>query len=199
MRPAAHLLSFASPKESRQRKGDPTGRVPSLRCGQPAMLGHGAALRNSLRACSAPLEQPQRARARSAAILRWPHPPHALRFSARPEGTRGQNGPSLRSAPEQPQAARSKTGALRRPRGRPSQRTPWPGLYRPVALSPLAKQEGGRRRRRLRGAFPIPTPCSGLHRALALSPLAKQEGGRRRRRLRGVFIRAWAARPAATG
>ena len=38
VRPAAHLLSFASPKESRQRKGDPTSRVPfaalrgNLRC-----------------------------------------------------------------------------------------------------------------------------------------------------------------------
>jgi len=29
MRPAAHLLSFASPKESRQRKGDPAVRDPS--------------------------------------------------------------------------------------------------------------------------------------------------------------------------
>ena len=43
MRPAAHLLFFASPKKRRQKKGDPTGRVPALRCGQPAMLasGHG--------------------------------------------------------------------------------------------------------------------------------------------------------------
>ena len=38
MRPAAHSLSFASPKESKQRKGDPTVRVPfaalrgNLRC-----------------------------------------------------------------------------------------------------------------------------------------------------------------------
>ena len=93
MRPAAHLLSFASPKESRQRKGDPTCRVPALRCGQPAMLGHGAALRNSLRAPKgAPLKQPQRVRARSAAILRCPRPPHALRFSARPEGVGEKTG-----------------------------------------------------------------------------------------------------------
>jgi hypothetical protein len=41
VRPAAHLLSFASPKERRQRKGDPAARVPSLRYGQPAMLGPG--------------------------------------------------------------------------------------------------------------------------------------------------------------
>ncbi len=49
VRPVAHLLFFASPKKRRQKKGDPTGRVPSLRCGQPAMLAPGAVLRNSLR------------------------------------------------------------------------------------------------------------------------------------------------------
>ena len=38
VRPAAHSLSFASPKESKQRKGDPGPRVPALRCGQPAVL-----------------------------------------------------------------------------------------------------------------------------------------------------------------
>lgn len=41
MRPAAQLLSFASPKESNQRKGDPTVCVPSLRFGQPAVLATG--------------------------------------------------------------------------------------------------------------------------------------------------------------
>ena len=41
VRPAAHLLSFAPPKESRQRKGGPTGCVPPLRCGQPAVLAVG--------------------------------------------------------------------------------------------------------------------------------------------------------------
>ena len=50
--PAGDLLFFVSPKKSRQKKGDPTGPVPPLRCGQPAMLGRGAALRNSLRACA---------------------------------------------------------------------------------------------------------------------------------------------------
>ena len=33
MRPAAHSLSFASPKESKQRKGDPTAATPALRFG----------------------------------------------------------------------------------------------------------------------------------------------------------------------
>ncbi|OOG36070.1 hypothetical protein [Polaromonas sp. A23] len=37
--PAADLLSFASPKERRQRKGDPAVCVPTLRYGQPAVLG----------------------------------------------------------------------------------------------------------------------------------------------------------------
>src|ERR1017187_4348187 len=36
-RRATHL-SFASPKESKQRKGDPTVCVPTLRFGQPALL-----------------------------------------------------------------------------------------------------------------------------------------------------------------
>ena len=35
----ATYCSFASPKESRQRKGDPGVCVPSLRFGQPAVLG----------------------------------------------------------------------------------------------------------------------------------------------------------------
>ena len=42
---------------------------------------------------------------------------------------------------------------FRRPRSRPCQRTPCSGLYRALALSSLAQQEGGRRRRRLRGVF----------------------------------------------
>ena len=66
VRPAAQSLSFAPPKESNQRKGGPAGRVPALRCGQPAMLVRGAALRNSLRACSAPFKQRQRVSSRSA-------------------------------------------------------------------------------------------------------------------------------------
>ena len=42
-RPACEWLSFASPKESHQRKGDPAVRVPSLRCGQPRCSGRGCA------------------------------------------------------------------------------------------------------------------------------------------------------------
>lgn len=36
--PMADLLSFASPKESKQRKSDPATCIPSLRYGQPAVL-----------------------------------------------------------------------------------------------------------------------------------------------------------------
>jgi hypothetical protein len=51
---AGDSLSFASPKESKPRKGDPGACVPSLRCGQPAVLAPSgvelelAALRQSL-------------------------------------------------------------------------------------------------------------------------------------------------------
>ncbi len=40
--PAGDSLSFASPKESKPRKGDPTVCDPSLRYGQPVMLARGA-------------------------------------------------------------------------------------------------------------------------------------------------------------
>ncbi|SDJ14538.1 hypothetical protein SAMN05444748_110113 [Variovorax sp. OV700] len=52
IRPAAASLSFASPKESKQRKGDPTVCVPPLRCGQPAVLDSGGGPQNSLRSNS---------------------------------------------------------------------------------------------------------------------------------------------------
>ena len=69
MRPAAQWLSFASPKESHQRKGDPTRCVPALRFGQPAVLASSGV---SLELAS--LRQ-------SRALIRWP-----LRSSAHPEG-----------------------------------------------------------------------------------------------------------------
>ena len=51
--PAGDLLSFASPKESKQRKGDPTVCVPALRFGQPAVLGPAGVSLNSLRSNNA--------------------------------------------------------------------------------------------------------------------------------------------------
>src|SRR6187551_1159371 len=41
--PGGNSLSFASPKESKQRKGDPMVWVPPLRCGQPAVLAENGA------------------------------------------------------------------------------------------------------------------------------------------------------------
>jgi hypothetical protein len=35
--PGGNSLFFASPKKSKQKKGDPTVRVPALRFGQPVM------------------------------------------------------------------------------------------------------------------------------------------------------------------
>ena len=100
VRPAAHLLSFASPKESRQRKGDPTGRVPSLRCGQPAMLAPGAVLRNSLRSLRS-LRSNNRSKpdhdAWACCAAHARPTPCASRHGQR--GLELQHGPSLRSAP----------------------------------------------------------------------------------------------------
>ena len=86
MRPAAHSLSFASPKESKQRKGDPAVRVPSLRYGQPAVLGHGACRRThcALRASFKQLRQVSSQSMRAATRMPAPHP--ALLGTARREG-----------------------------------------------------------------------------------------------------------------
>ncbi len=51
--PGGNSLSFASPKESKQRKGDPGCCVPPLRYGQPAVLGSGGVSLNSLRSNNA--------------------------------------------------------------------------------------------------------------------------------------------------
>jgi hypothetical protein len=100
VRPAAHLLSFASPKERRQRKGDPAARVPSLRYGQPAMLGPGVhrgtrcvrpagELRSNIRG-----ESDNDARVLRHALTPGP----ALLGTARRGGDRAPHGPLLRSA-----------------------------------------------------------------------------------------------------
>ena len=99
-RPAAHLLFFASPKKSRQKKGDPTGRVPSLRCGQPAMLAPGAVLRNSLRSLRSLRSNSRSKSVHEAWACCAAHArptPCASRHGQR--GVEPQHGPSLRSAP----------------------------------------------------------------------------------------------------
>jgi len=107
--PAVHLPFFAPPpdgrppdrrpKKRRPKKGGPTGRVPALRSGQPAVLKRVAALQNSLRSlrslhsnnCS---ESELEAKASCSALARPSlcAPPHVQR------GEGPQPGPSLRSA-----------------------------------------------------------------------------------------------------
>ena len=126
-RPACESLSFASPKERNQRKGDPAVRVPPLRYGQPAMLGQGVRRRTHC-ALRAPFKQLRQVSARSACVLRHTHPPPALRFSARTEGNPGSghpSGPSLRSAPFRGR----KRHALRRP-GRAQRWPVWMSAFR---------------------------------------------------------------------
>ena len=79
--PAGDSLSFASPKESKQRKGDPTVCVPALRFGQPAVLASSGV---SLELAS--LRQ-------SRALIRWP-----LRSSAHTEGMGEPNSQTARRA-----------------------------------------------------------------------------------------------------
>ena len=140
MRPAAHSLSFASPKESKQRKGDPAVRVPSLRYGQPAVLGHGACRRThcALRASFKQLRQVRQRCMRAA--TRQPAPRPALLGTARREG--GRHGPSLRSAP-------MGAGASRRAAQRQAERSDGPGrAVQPPGAAPGAGcLRGGHARR----------------------------------------------------
>jgi len=102
--PAGESLSFASPKESNQRKGDPAVCVPSLRYGQPAVLGESGGPQNSLHFVALRQLRP---------LSRFP-----LRSSAQPEGSdpghrcaRPQitSGPSLRSAAAIGRSGRART------------------------------------------------------------------------------------------
>jgi hypothetical protein len=52
--PGGNSLSLASPRESKQREGDPGACVPSLRYGQPAVLGPGGVWLNSPSAQTTP-------------------------------------------------------------------------------------------------------------------------------------------------
>ncbi len=65
-RPACDSLSFASPKESKQRKGDPQSATPS-RCEGADLRRCGCGVRRGTRfALRAPLGQPRRVRSRSS-------------------------------------------------------------------------------------------------------------------------------------
>ena len=70
--PAGDSLSLASPRESKQREGDPMVWVPLLRCGQPAVLAENGVELDSLRS-------------ESLALIRF-----RLRSSAQPDGRAAQ-------------------------------------------------------------------------------------------------------------
>ena len=68
---AGDLLFFASPKKSKQKKGDPTVCVPPLRCGQPAVLAFGWVWPNSPAAQTVPSPDPPKAPLLSADRRGW--------------------------------------------------------------------------------------------------------------------------------
>ncbi len=102
VRPAAHLLSFASPKESRQRKGDPGVCVPLRPGGAKGAAcgarGRSAAVELTARTVCAPFRQPRRVRSRGRRVLRHACAHRPLRSSAQTQGWGAAHGPLLRSA-----------------------------------------------------------------------------------------------------
>ena len=87
MRPSAGMCArrrtFFScvAKKRRQKKATPLSASPALRYGATCGARGQGALRNSLRACGAPLKQPQRVSSRSACVLR--HTRHPARCAPR--------------------------------------------------------------------------------------------------------------------
>ncbi len=80
--PAGDSLSFASPKESKQRKGDPQSATPSLCEGANLRRGGCGVRRGTRFALRAPLVQPRRVRARSMGAstpMLTPQPPRRRR------------------------------------------------------------------------------------------------------------------------
>ena len=133
-RPACESLSFGSPKERNQRKGDPAGCVPALRSGQAAVLAGGVRCGTRF-ALRAPLKQPQRVRPRSLCVLR--HTGHPARCAPRRilKGTRAPNihtghcFAALRSAPP------SQAQAPRAAKARPSNATARVAVWCPPLLA----------------------------------------------------------------
>ena len=80
--PAGDSLSFASPKESKQRKGAPQSATPALRSGANLRRGYCGGRRGTRFALRAPLGQPRRVRARSMRAptrMLTPQPPRRRR------------------------------------------------------------------------------------------------------------------------
>ena len=72
---------MAGPKKVTKEKATPLSASPALRYGATCGARGQGALRNSLRACGAPLKQPQRVSSRSACVLR--HTRHPARCAPR--------------------------------------------------------------------------------------------------------------------
>ncbi len=99
--PAGDSLSFASPKESKQRKGDPQSATPALRYGANLRRGDCGVRRGTRFALRAPLGQPRRVSSRSMGAS-TPMPPHnrpAAGAASRGWTAEHPHGPSLCSAP----------------------------------------------------------------------------------------------------
>jgi hypothetical protein len=99
--PAGDSLSFASPKESKQRKGDPQSATPALRYGANLRRGDCGVRRGTRFALRAPLGQPRRVSSRSMGAP-TPMPPHnrpAAGAASRGWTAEQPHGPLLRSAP----------------------------------------------------------------------------------------------------
>ena len=88
-------------KKVTKEKATPLSASPALRYGATCGARGQGALRNSLRACGAPLKQPQRVSSRSACVLRHTRHPAlcAPRRIQRGGGSQQPLGPLLRSAP----------------------------------------------------------------------------------------------------
>ena len=135
-RPACESLSFASPKERNQRKGDPTVCAPCADAtGQPAVLGFGGVSLNSRRCASL---------RHTRALIR-----QTLRSSAHPEGTGEQNihtglcfaRPHIAGA-----SALRRVGAAERsngPNGCPAVRLFGCSAVHPLLAAPAAGRLGG--------------------------------------------------------
>ena len=148
--PAGELLSFASPKESSQRKGDPTVCDPPLRYGQPGVLDSGGGPQNSLRSNScgpdpASICAPRRIQKgweRAAFALARPQDKKQIDTN---HPTRGA--PARNTAGEEWSWSSSASSQRRRPRC-PDEPLPAPHHRSRGAGEPTHQGRGGHQRRR---------------------------------------------------
>ena len=126
VRPAAHLLSFASPKESRQRKGDPKSATPALRFG--ADLRHSVCgVRGGTRCAPRRFAQTTPAsQSTNACILRCTRHPANAAPQAQPQGVENHTGHRCARPHSRPSAAMARIGFIH-PSGRAEKRRAWGG------------------------------------------------------------------------